>query len=189
MANRYVGSFGALIIGFARKRLNFKGLLNSMTEAVRINGLIMFIFVAATAFSHAIAVTQIPYKLADEIIALNLSKYAIIAVILFIYMFLGCVMNSLPAIILTLPILYPIAIATGWHPLLLGVLVVVMADLGQITPPIGMNVFAMSAIAKDVPMYDIFKGVLPFWGAFLVLVVILIAFPQITLWLPGTMFR
>lgn len=183
-----IGSFGALVIGLTRRRLSLKGLANSATEAVRVNGLIMFIFVAATAFSHVVAATRLPYILADWVIGLGLSPYALISIILFIYMFLGCVMNALPAIILTLPVFFPMAMAAGFHPVWFGVLIVVMADLGQITPPIGMNVFAMSAIAKDVPMYDIFRGVLPFWGAFIVLTAILVAFPQISLWLPSMMF-
>jgi tripartite ATP-independent transporter DctM subunit len=182
-----IGSFGALVIGFIRRRLTFEGLVNSMSEAVRINGLIMFIFVSAIAFSSAVATTQVPNDLASWVISLQLSKYAILAVILFIYMVLGCLMNALPAIILTLPIFFPITMEAGIDPVLLGVLIVVMADLGQITPPIGMNVFAMSAIAKDVPMYSIFRGVLPFWGAFLVLIVILVLFPKISLLLPNLM--
>ena len=182
-----IGSFGALVIGFIRRRLNFKGLINSMSEAVRMNGLIMFIFVSATAFSSVIATTQVPHELASWVTSLHLSKYAILAVILIIYMVLGCLMNALPAIILTLPIFFPITKEAGIDPVLLGVLIVVMADLGQITPPIGMNVFAMSAIAKDVPMYSIFKGILPFWGAFLILIIILVLFPQISLFLPNLM--
>jgi len=158
-----------------------------MSEAVRMNGLIMFIFVSATAFSSVIATTQVPHELASWVTSLHLSKYAILAVILIIYMVLGCLMNALPAIILTLPIFFPITQEAGIDPVLLGVLIVVMADLGQITPPIGMNVFAMSAIAKDVPMYSIFKGILPFWGAFLILIIILVLFPQISLFLPNLM--
>jgi len=96
-------------------------------------------------------------------------------------------MNSLPAVILTLPIFFPIVIASGFDPIWFGVMVVVMTELGQITPPIGMNVFAMAALQKDVPMYTIFRGVFPFWGAFIVQIAILIMFPQISLFLPSRM--
>ena len=96
-------------------------------------------------------------------------------------------MNALPAIILTLPVLFPIAMAAGWHEVWFGVIIVIMLQLGTITPPIGMNVFAMSVVAKDVPMYSIFRGILPFWAAFIVLSIILVAFPQICLFLPGLM--
>jgi TRAP-type C4-dicarboxylate transport system permease large subunit len=96
-------------------------------------------------------------------------------------------MNALPAIIITLPILFPITVKAGIDPILLGVIIVVLADLGQVTPPIGMNVFAMSAIARDIPMYGIFRAIIPFWAAFLVFIVILIMFPQISLFLPSLM--
>ena len=158
-----------------------------MAAAVRMTGIIFFIFVFAVAFSRFITVTNLTSYMAEWIIGLGLSPYAIISLILFIYMILGCLMNALPAVILTLPLFFPIAMAAGFDPIWFGVLIVVMVELGQITPPIGMNVFAMSAIDKDVPMYSIFKGVLPFWGAFLVQVVILVLFTKIALFLPSMM--
>ena len=182
-----VGAFGALTIGFARRRLSLKAFTDSAFEAVQTTGMIMFIFVFAISFSHFIATTQLTTILAQWIIGLNLSPLAIISIILFIYMILGCIMNATPAVIITIPIFFPIAMNAGFDPVWFGVLVTVMVELAQITPPIGMNVFAMSAIARDVPMYSIFRGVLPFWGAFLVLVVILVAFPQISLFLPNLM--
>ncbi|GAI26848.1 unnamed protein product, partial [marine sediment metagenome] len=121
------------------------------------------------------------YDLAEWVVALSLSKYIIIVVILFIYMVLGCIMNSLPAVILTVPIFFPIAMAAGFDPVWFGVLVVIMVEMGCVTPPIGMNVFAMASIATDVPMYSIFKGVLPFWAAMVIMVIIMVIFPQISL--------
>ena len=183
-----VGAFGAFTIGFARRRLTPKGFIKSAIEAVELTGVMMFIFVFAVAYTHFLAITNLPYDLARWIVGLGLSKYAVISVILFIYIILGCLMNTAPAVILTLPIFFPIAMAAGFDPIWLGVMIAVMADLGQITPPIGMNVFAMSAIARDIPMYDIFKGALPFWGAFMILIVILVLFPQIALFLPNMMW-
>jgi len=182
-----IGAGGALVISLARRRLTFKSFTESIAEAVRMTGIIFFIFVFAIAFSHFLALTKLTYELANWIIGLGLSPYVIISLILFIYMILGCVMNSLPAVILTLPIFFPMAMAAGFDPVWFGVLITVMVDLGQITPPIGMNVFAMSAIATDIPMYSIFRGVLPFWVAFIVLVIILVIFPQISLFLPSFM--
>lgn len=182
-----IGCFGAIVIGVAMKRLSWKGLTASVLEAVRLNGIMMFIFLFAFTFSRFLATTKLPYEMSSAIIALDLSPYAVIALILFIYMILGCLMNSTPAVILTLPIFYPIAMSAGFDPVWFGVLIVVMVQLGQITPPIGMNVFAMAAIAKDVPMYDIFRGVLPFWAAIIFIVIILVIFPQISLFLPSLM--
>ena len=182
-----IGAFGAMVIGFARRRLGVKGFVTSITEALRINSIILFIFLLAIALSHFLTVTRLPYMLAESINNFNLPPYAVLAVILLIYLFLGCIMNALPAVILTLPIFFPIVMAAGFDPILFGVLVVIMVQLGTLTPPIGVNVFAMSAIAKDVPMYGIFKAILPFWIAFLILIIILVLFPQISLFLPSLM--
>ncbi len=112
-------------------------------------------FIFAIGFSHFLASTNLPYDLADWIIRLGLSPYAIISLMLFIYMILGCLMNAIPAVIITLPIFFPIAMAAGFDGVWFGVVVVVMIQLGQITPPIGMNVLAMAAIAIDLPMSSI----------------------------------
>ncbi len=183
-----IGAFGAIVISLVRRRLGIKGLAESAGATVRMMGIVFFIFVFAIAFSYFLSLTNLPRDLAEWIVGLGLAPYVVIVVILFIYMILGCLMNSLPAVIITLPVFFPIAMAAGFDPVWFGVLIVVMVELGQITPPIGMNVFAMSAIATDIPMYDIFKGVLPFWGAFIVLTIILVAFPQVSLFLPDMMF-
>ncbi|MFC2008904.1 TRAP transporter large permease subunit [Chloroflexota bacterium] len=182
-----IGAFGALAIAAARRRLTRRTFVDALNAAVQMVGTIFIIFVFAMAVSHFLAATTLPWALADWVISLNLSGNAIMAAILFIYMLLGCLMNALPAVILTLPIFYPIAMSQGFDPVWFGVMIVVMVNLGQITPPIGMNVFAMSALAPDVPMYTIFRGVLPFWGAFLIFIIILVLFPQISLFLPNLM--
>jgi len=183
-----IGCFGVILIAALRGRLTFKGFISSISEALRANSAVMLIFVFATAVCYFLAATNLPYDLAEWVVGLGLSKYGIIALIIVIYVILGCIMNSFPAIILTLPILFPIATAAGFDPVWFGVIIVVMCDLGAITPPIGMNVFAMSAVAKDVPMYDIFRGLLPFWLVFIILIVLLILFPQICLFLPNLMW-
>ena len=179
--------FGAIMLGLMTRGLSFRGFVTSGLEAIRINGIMLFIFVFAFAFSRFLAMSNLPYDFGEWFVGLGLSPYVIISAILLIYMGLGCVMNAIPAVIITLPIFYPIAMAAGFDPLWFGVLITLMVALGQITPPIGMNVFAMSAIAKDVPVYSIFRGVLPFWIAFMVVAVILILFPQISLFLPSLM--
>jgi len=182
-----IGAFGALVISLVRRRLTFKTFSNSVVGALVLTSSMFFIFIFANSFIGFLALTRIPNDLADGIIALGLSRYAILACIVLIYIVLGCIMNTTPAIILSLPIFFPIAMAFGFDPVWFGILVVVLSGLGQITPPIGMAVFAMSAIAKDVPMYAIFKGVMPFYLAYLLLMVVLIAFPQISLFLPSFM--
>ncbi|MFC2063122.1 TRAP transporter large permease subunit [Chloroflexota bacterium] len=182
-----IGAFGSLLIAFSQKKLNRNNINASLIGVVETIGIVMSIFVFAMAFSHFIAFTGLPQLVADFVVSLNLSQFAITVLILIFYMFLGCVMNSLPAVLLTLPIIFPIATAAGLDPLLLGVLIVVEIELGTLTPPIGMNVFAMHAVAKDVPLYTIFRGILPFWLTFFFFLFILAMFPQISLFLPSLM--
>ncbi|MFC2017603.1 TRAP transporter large permease subunit [Chloroflexota bacterium] len=182
-----IGSFGAVVIGLVRRRLSFKALTDSMIDAVRISAIVMIMFLFAVAFGRFITITNLAYDLAESIVALNLSPYVLLGIILLIYIFLGCVMNAAPVLILTLPIFFPIVMAAGFDPILFGVLIVVMVDLAVITPPIGANVFTMVAIVKDVPMYDIFRGLIPFFVLMVILVIVLVAFPQISLFLPSLM--
>jgi len=112
---------------------------------------------------------------------------AILLVIIGMYFILGCLLDSLAMILLTIPIVFPIISALGYDPVWFGIIIVMVVELGLITPPIGMNVFIIKGIARDVPLYTIFRGVTPFIVAQIVLILILIAFPQIALWLPSTM--
>jgi len=118
---------------------------------------------------------------------LDTPRYLTFCIILFSYLILGCVMNALPVVILTLPIIYPTVCALGFDPIWFGVLLVMMVEIGQITPPIGMSVFAMSGVAPDVPMYTIFRGVFPFWLIMVGAVALVIVFPQLALFLPNLM--
>jgi TRAP-type C4-dicarboxylate transport system permease large subunit len=105
--------------------------------------------------------------------------------ILVLYIILGCVMNVLPVIILTLPVIFPTVMVLGYDPIWFGVIMVLIVQIGVITPPIGMNVFAISGVAKGVPLSTIFRGIMPFWIAMIIAIAILIAFPQIALFLPN----
>ena len=100
---------------------------------------------------------------------------------------IGMFMNALPALVLTVPLFFPIAMSAGFDPIWFGVIVVIMVELGVVTPPIGVNVFAIASMAKDVSMYDIFRGVFPFWIAFVILIGLIVLFPQISLFLPSLM--
>jgi TRAP-type C4-dicarboxylate transport system permease large subunit len=141
----------------------------------------------ATAFSRFIAISGLTQQLANLVISFQLGKYELIAAILVFYVLIGMFMNALPALVLTVPLFFPIAMNAGFDPVWFGVLVVIMVELGVVTPPIGVNVFAIATIAKDVSMYDIFRGVFPFWIAFLVLIGLIVLFPQISLFLPSLM--
>ncbi|MBW2094750.1 MAG: TRAP transporter large permease subunit [Deltaproteobacteria bacterium] len=182
-----IGAFGALVVGMAARRFSFRAFGEAVTGAIGLAAMVFFIFIYAMAITQFLAVTQLPVLLADYVAGLETPRYLTLCIILFSYLILGCDMNALPVVILTLPIIYPTVMALGFDPIWFGVLLVMMVEIGQITPPIGMSVFAMSGVAPDVPMYTIFRGVFPFWLVMLSVVILVMIFPQIALFLPNLM--
>jgi len=176
-----VGAFTVMIIGIITQRLTFRNFFNGVIEATKMTSFLLFIFVYANALSQFLAISQIPVTLANFVIGLGIHKYGTLFAIIVLYILIGCVMNVLPAMILTLPILYPTVTNLGFDPIWFGVVVTITLEIGVLTPPIGMNVFAMSGIVKEVPIYRIFKGVTPFWLVMILVLLILTVFPQISL--------
>ena len=183
-----LGASGVLAIMLALKRWSWKGILEALDESIGINGMIFLMFIGAIAFTRYFALTRIPSMMADYVAALHLPRLVIMSGILVFYIIMGCVMNIMPVVILTLPIIFPTVTALGYDPIWFGVIMVIMVQIGVITPPIGMNVFAISGVAKGVPLSEIFKGILPFWLGMIITVAILIAFPQIALFLPNLLY-
>jgi tripartite ATP-independent transporter DctM subunit len=182
-----LGVFSALLISLLTGRFTLAAFGQSIAQALRLSAGIIVIFMFATAFSRFIAVSGLTQQLTDLVVGLDLGKYQLIGAILVFYVIIGMFMNALPALVLTVPLFFPIAMNAGFDPVWFGVLVVIMVELGVVTPPIGVNVFAIATIAKDVSMYDIFRGVLPFWIAFVLLIGLIVLFPQICLFLPSLM--
>jgi len=179
------GAAGALLIGIVTRRLTWQGFLNAVKEALRITCMVMIIVAGATVFGHFIAVAKIPILLADWVIGLPLSPMAIMGVIILIYLLGGCFMDALALITLTIPIFYPAILALGFNPIWFGVIIVLVTEMGVITPPVGVNVYVIKGIAPDVPLQTIFRGIIPFLGAQLATAAILIFFPQMATFLPG----
>ena len=180
-----LGSFGVLVIVLATKKFRWTNLYKALNESLGITGMIFLMFIGAIAFTRFFSVTRLPTMLAGFIAGLELPRLIIMICILILYIIFGCVMNVLPVIILTLPVIFPTVMALGYDPIWFGVIMILIAQIGVITPPIGMNVFAISGVAKDVPLGTIFRGIMPFWIAMMVAIAILIAFPQIALFLPN----
>ena len=149
--------------------------------------MVLVIVSGAIMFGHFLAITRVPYVAANWIGALPLPNYAIMGVIVVIYLIGGCFMDALAMILLTIPILFPLVTAMGYDPIWFGVIIVLVAEMGAITPPVGINVYVLSGIARDIPLETIFKGALPFVLSLLACVALLIAFPQIALLLPNLM--
>jgi len=182
-----VGAGGAILLGFLRRRLSWKGFLQAITESTRISCMVMVIVAGATVYGHFLAITRIPYTLATWVSELALPNFAIMAVIIFIYLAGGCFIDALALILLTIPIFFPVVTDMGYDPIWFGVIIVLVTQMGVITPPVGVNVYIVNGVAKDVPLESIFKGAFPFLIALIVCALLLIPFPQIALFLPNLM--
>lgn len=182
-----VGAFGALVLGLIKRKLNRHKLLLSLSNATKNTAMLMLMLIGADIFSYFLTMSQIPFILSDIVVGLPVPKEVTVWAILFVYIILGCIMPIIPAIILTIPIFLPVVTGLGYDPIWFGVIVVTMAEMGQITPPVGINVFALSGVAKDVPLGTIFKGIFPFLIADVVRVALVFFFPWLALWLPSLM--
>ena len=136
-------------------------------------------------FGYFLSVTRLPMELATWIVGLGLSRYIVLIIIVFTFLLLGCVMDSLAMVLLTMPIFLPVITALGFDIIWFGIMVILVVEMGVITPPVGMNVYVIAGIARDIPLEVIFKGIFPFLGSIIVCTAILIAFPQVALFLPA----
>ena len=182
-----VGAFGAFIFGFARRRLNWKSFKDSLLEVGWSTAMLMTILLGAMFLTYFLVISRLPNNLATTIGELQLNRYAILAIIAALYIILGCLMDPIAMILITVPILFPMVIKLGFDPIWFGVFVVRMSEIGMITPPVGLNVFVIKGVAENVSMGTIFKGIIPFLIADIFHVALLVIFPQICLFLPNMM--
>lgn len=182
------GAFGGLIIMAIRRRLTWKSFLAVMKDTIKTTAMSYVILVGADVFSKFLAISKLPMTLANFIEGLDVSRYIILVVIVLIYAIMGCFMDALPMITLTVPIFLPIMTSLGFDPIWFGVVCVLVMQLGLITPPVGLNCYVIAGVAKDVPLSTIFKGSLPFVPAILAAVILVTAFPQIATWLPTLIY-
>ncbi|MEN8246467.1 MAG: TRAP transporter large permease subunit [Thermodesulfobacteriota bacterium] len=182
------GVIGAFVIGVIKPNgLSWQGFLKSLEEAMRMTAMIFMILIGVSFLGYFMTSTEIPLALSNMIASAEVSRYVILISILLLYVLLGMVMNIIPMIMLTLPIIFPTVMALGFDPIWFGVITVIMMEMGQITPPVGINVFVIHGVAKNVPMGSIFRGVVPFLMVQIVVVVVLILFPKIATYLPSLM--
>ncbi len=181
------GAFLTILLALVRKQLTWQGFIQSLADTTRISCMVMVIVTGAVIFGHFMAVTRLPYDLAAWVTSLPLPRHAIMMVIVLVYLVGGCFMDALAMIMLTIPIFFPVAEALGFDPIWFGVVIVLITEMGVVTPPVGVNVYVVYGVAKDVPLEAIFKGVLPMVLALLVCNIILLFFPQIALYLPSLM--
>ena len=180
-----IAAFGAILLSLVRRRLNWKLLTVSIVDAVKSTGMIFLCAIGAFIMVPFIAVSTIPMELAKYIIELGISPTLAILFIVVLYFVLGCFIDTMAMVLLTVPIFFPLIIKLGFDPLWFGILIALLVETAMISPPIGMNVYVIAGVAKDIPMETIFKGVLPFVLTMLIFIFLLIAFPQIVLFLPS----
>jgi tripartite ATP-independent transporter DctM subunit len=182
-----IGASALLIIVLLKRKLTWKTLFVSLLEMARISVMVLFLVAGATVFSYFLALSTIPTLVSSWIAGLGVSKYVILTIIIAIYFVLGCFLDSVSMMVLTLPVIFPVIVAIGFNPIWFGVVAVLMMEAGLITPPVGLNVYTIAGIAKDVPMAEIFRGSIPFLLSIIVTAIILTIFPIIALYLPSLM--
>ena len=180
-----VGAGGALLISLFRGRLSRASLWAALAETTKITCMIFVIVTGAIILGRFLALTRVPFELAGWVGSLPLPPWAIMALIILGYLLGGCFMDSLALITLTIPVLFPVIGTLGYDPIWFGVIIVLVTEMGVITPPVGINVYVIKGVAREVPLETIFKGVGPFLIAIILTIIALIAFPGLALFLPG----
>jgi C4-dicarboxylate transporter, DctM subunit len=181
-----IGAFGAIAISTVTKRLTGKSLFDALLETAVATGMIVALIVGAFLLMRFFAVTKLPFALANFAAGLEVNRYIIFAAIIGIYIIIGMFLDVMGAIILTVPILFPVILKLGFDPIWYGVVMVIIIEMGVVTPPVGLNVFVLSGVT-GVPISTVFRGVWPFVGAMILCIIIITIFPQIALFIPGTM--
>jgi len=184
-----VGAFCLFVIVILKGRLSKKALVDGLFDTIRISCMVIFLVAGANMFSYFLALSTIPTKVSIWIAGLSVSKYLILTIILAIYLMLGCFLDAVSMMVLTLPVVFPILVSLNFDPIWFGVIAVLMMEAGLITPPVGLNVYTLAGIARDVPMGDIFKGTLPFLFAIFFVVLAITLFPHLATYLPKMMVR
>ncbi len=182
-----MGASGAFLLGVLRGKLSRVEIRSALLQATRTAAAVFTVLIGALLFGYFLTITQAPQKLTGLLIGLGLGRYGVLALMMLMYLVLGCLMDAMAMIILTVPILFPLITALGFDPIWFGVIIVMTVELGLIHPPVGMNVFVIKSVIKELSFTTIFKGVLPFVATDLVRLLVLIAFPAIALYLPSRM--
>jgi C4-dicarboxylate transporter, DctM subunit len=182
-----VGAAGALIIGLMHRELTWSKFFNASKEGLRTACMIMMLIAGASVFGKFMAVTSIPANLSTWVSGLALPPMGIMALICVMFFVGGCFLDAMALIMLTIPIIYPVVLKLNYDPIWFGVIIVLISQIAVVTPPVGVNVYVTKGIVPDVPIAQIFRGTFPFLVAMVVLLVIVLIFPDMTVWLPNLM--
>ncbi|MFH1487610.1 MAG: TRAP transporter large permease [Pseudomonadota bacterium] len=181
-----VGAFGAFFFALIRKRLTWRNFSHSLVDTTKNTGMIFIILMGAMILGYFLAITRLPFEMAGFVAELPVNRYVILVLVLLVLAMLGCVMDSMAIVLLTVPIFFPVIVHLDFDPIWFGILVVRVTEMGLITPPVGLNIYIIKGIS-NVPMGTIFRGVVPFIIADILHIALLMVFPQISLYLPSMM--
>jgi C4-dicarboxylate transporter DctM subunit len=179
-----LGATGTLVIGILRGRLRWPQIRAALIDALRVSSAIMLIVVGAFLFGYFLTITQFTQKAVGFLVELPIGPYGVLALVMFGYLILGAIMDELAMILLTVPIVFPAMMQLGFDPVWFGVIIVMAVTLGMVCPPVGINVFVINSIARDISLGKIYRGTMPFISIDIVRLIILCAFPGLSLWLP-----
>jgi C4-dicarboxylate transporter DctM subunit len=182
-----VGSFAVLVTALVRRSLSWTGFVQSCYETLRTACMIFLLVAGAMVFGHFLAVTRIPFQLATWVTSYNLPNWGVIFLIVLVYLIGGCFIDALALIMLTIPIFYPVVTNLGYDPIWFGVIIVLVTQMGVITPPVGINVYVVNGIDKSIPLEDVFIGSMPFLIALVAGTAVMVFWPESVTWLPNKM--
>lgn len=183
-----IGSFGAIVLGFLDRRLNVDGVIRSLRSTALTSAALFMIVIGATMFANFVVQTRLPNLLISTTQALEMTPLMVMAVIIILYLILGCFLEGIGMVLITVPVFLPVVIGYGYDPLWFGIIVVVVVEMGLITPPVGMNIFIIQAQAPDINLAQLYRGIIPFLIAPIFLILMLFLFPGIALWLPALLY-
>jgi C4-dicarboxylate transporter, DctM subunit len=181
-----IGAFGAFCFAIIRKKMKWSNLKTSVTSTILTVGMLFIIVLGAMILGYFFSVTRLPVNFATFVSSLPVNRYVILLFIIVVYLILGCLMDSLAIVLLTVPVFFPLIMQLNFDPIWFGIIVTRVTEMGLISPPVGLNVYILNGITK-VPMPTIFRGVLPFLAADVCELILLVSFPQISLFLPHLM--
>lgn len=183
-----IGSFGAILLGFLDGRLTIPGLIHSLRRTAITSASLFMIVIGATMFANFVVQTRLPNLLISTTEALNMAPLTVMIIIIVLYIILGCFLEGIGMVLITVPVFLPVITGFGYDPLWFGIIVVIVVELGLITPPVGMNIFIIQAQAPGINLRQLYRNIVPFLFAPIMLIILLFLFPQIVLWLPALLY-
>ncbi|MGC1693650.1 MAG: TRAP transporter large permease [Pseudolabrys sp.] len=183
-----IGAFGAIVLGTLARRLTFRSLLHAIEATVAVCGMLFVIVFGANLFSFFMVQTQLPRLMAEGAHALNLSGIEVMMLVIFAYIVFGCFLEAIGMLLITIPVFLPLIKQFGYDPVWFGIIVVIVVEVGLIHPPMGLNLFVIQANAPDLKIAALYRGIVPFLFAPLILIIFMFLFPQLALWLPKVLY-